>query len=279
MALAVLQGVTELFPVSSLGQTILIPAVLHWKINRSDPSFLAFVTVLHLGTALALVVFYRTTWVRIARAFVASVWRGKIGSDPDEKLAWLLIVGTVPVGILGVLLKDSVQKFFGSAEIAAVFLMINAGVMFLGEWLRNRQKTRAGRADKPLPALTWGQSAGIGVGQALALFPGISRSGASMVAGLICDLNHEDAANYSFLLATPVILAAGLFEIGDLTAPGSHEVLVQAVLGGVLAGIAAYAAVSFLVRYFRRNDLRPFGWYCLVFGAACFTLARLGVIH
>ena len=100
-----------------------------------------------------------------------------------------------------------------------------------------------------------------------------------MVAGLICDLNHEDAANYSFLLATPVILAAGLFEIGDLSAPGSHGILVQAVLGGVLAGIAAYAAVSFLVRYFRRNDLRPFGWYCLIFGAACFTLARLGVIH
>jgi undecaprenyl-diphosphatase len=279
MALAVLQGVTELFPVSSLGQTILIPALLHWKINRSDPSFLAFVTVLHLGTALALVVYYRTTWVRIVRAFVASVWRGKMGSDPDEKLAWLLIVGTVPVGILGVLLKDSVQAFFGSAEIAALFLMINAGVMFLGEWLRTRQKTRAGRTDKPLPALTWGQSAGIGVGQALALFPGISRSGASMVAGLICDLNHEDAANYSFLLATPVILAAGLFEIGVLTAPGSHVVLVQAVLGGVIAGIAAYAAVSFLVRYFRRNDLRPFGWYCLIFGAACFTLARLGVIH
>ncbi len=279
MALAVLQGVTELFPVSSLGQTILIPALLHWKINRSDPSFLAFVTVLHLGTALALVVYYRTTWARIARAFAASVWRGKIGSDPDEKLAWLLIVGTVPVGILGVLLKDSVQTFFGSAQIAALFLMLNAGVMFLGEWLRKQQKLRAGRADKPLPALTWGQSAGIGVGQALALFPGISRSGASMVAGLICDLNHEDAANYSFLLATPVILAAGLFEIGVLTAPGSHMVLVQAVLGGVVAGIAAYAAVSFLVRYFRRNDLRPFGWYCLVFGAACFTLARLGVIH
>jgi undecaprenyl-diphosphatase len=279
MALALLQGVSELFPISSLGQTILIPALLHWKINRSDPSFLAFVTVLHLGTALALVVYYRTTWVRIVRAFVASAWRGKIGSDPDEKLAWLLVVGTVPVGILGVLLKDSVQKFFGSAEIAAVFLMLNAGVMFLGEWLRKRQKMREGRTDKPLPALTWGQSAGIGVGQALALFPGISRSGASMVAGLICDLNHEDAANYSFLLATPVILAAGLFEIGDLSAPGSHGILVQAVLGGVLAGVAAYAAVSFLVRYFRRNDLRPFGWYCLVFGAACFTLARLGVIH
>jgi len=279
MLLALLQGVSELFPISSLGQTILIPALLHWKINRSDPSFLAFVTVLHLGTALALVIFYWQTWLRIVRAFALSVRRGKIGSDPDEKLAWLLIAGTVPVGILGVLLKDSVQKFFGSAEIAAIFLMINAGVMFLGEWLRQRQKTRAGRPDKPIASLTLGQAAGVGVGQALALFPGISRSGASMVAGLICDLNHEDAANYSFLLATPVILAAGLFEIGDLTGPGSRGVLVQAVIGGIVAGIAAYASVSFLVRYFRRNDLRPFGWYCLVFGALCFTLARFGVIH
>ena len=279
MALALLQGVSELFPISSLGQTILIPALLHWHFNRSDPSFLAFVTVLHLGTAAALVAYYRTTWLRIVRAFFASVLRGKIGGDANEKLAWLLIVGTVPVGILGVLLKDTVQKFFGSAEVAALFLMLNAGVMFVGEWLRKRQKTQLGRTDKPVASLSWAQSAGIGVGQALALFPGISRSGASMVAGLICDLDHEDAAQYSFLLATPVILAAGLFEIGDLAGPGSHRVLVQAVIGGVLAGTAAYASVAFLVRYFRRNDLRPFGWYCLVFGAACFTLARLGVIH
>ena len=279
MALALLQGVSELFPISSLGQTILIPALLHWKINRSDPSFLAFVTVLHLGTALALVVYYRTTWVRIVRAFVASAWRGKIGSDPDEKLAWLLIVGTVPVGILGVLLKDSVQKFFGSAEIAAVFLMINAGVMFLGEWLRKRQKMREGRTDKPLPALTWGQSAGIGVGQALALFPGISRSGASMVAGLICDLNHEDAANYSFLLATPVILAAGLFEIGDLSAPGSHGILVQAVLGGVLAGIAAYRRSLFHTRTLRSDPLKILATVLFIVFVIAAVLAFTGMAH
>ena len=164
MALALLQGVSELFPISSLGQTILIPALLHWKINRSDPSFLAFVTVLHLGTALALVLFYRRIWLRIIRAFVASVWRGKIGSDANEKLAWLLIVGTIPVGILGVLLKDSVQKFFGSAEVAALFLMINAGVMFLGEYLRQRQKTRLGRSDKPITSLVVGAKRGRGLG-------------------------------------------------------------------------------------------------------------------
>lgn len=280
IALAILQGVSELFPVSSLGQTILIPALLHWKnINREDPTFLAFVTVLHLGTAVALLVFYWKTWVRIVRAFIGSVVRGKIGADPDEKIAWLLVVGTIPVGLLGVLLKDPVRKFFGSAELAAAFLMLNALVMFFGEYLRRRQKTQYDRSDKKIAQLTWGQSVGVGFGQSLALFPGISRSGASMVAGLLANLNHEDAANYSFLLATPVILAAGLLEVPDLMGPGRHLVLFQAVIGGIVAGIAAYFSVAFLVRYFERNDLRPFGWYCLVFGAVCLALARMGVIR
>ena len=280
IALALLQGVSELFPVSSLGQTILIPAVLHWRnIDRADPTFLAFVTVLHLGTALALVVFYRATWVRIINAFVRSIIKGKIGADSDEKLAWLLVVGTIPVGILGVLLKDPVRAFFGSAMLAAAFLVLNAFIMFFGEYLRRRQKAQYHRTDKRIDELTWLQSVGVGFGQSLALFPGISRSGASMVAGLLADLNHEDAANYSFLLATPVILAAALLEIPDLTGPGRHLVLVQAVIGGIVAGVAAYASVAFLVRYFKNNDLRPFGWYCLIFGAVCLALAATGVIR
>ncbi|HEY9179904.1 MAG TPA: undecaprenyl-diphosphate phosphatase [Candidatus Baltobacteraceae bacterium] len=280
MALAVLQGVSELFPVSSLGQTILIPALLHWKnINRADPTFLAFVTVLHLGTALALLVFYRRTWVRIVRAFIGSVVRGKITADPDERLAWLLVVGSIPVGLLGVLLKDPVRKFFGSAALAAAFLIFNAFIMFFGEYLRRRQKQQYGRPDKGIAQLTWLESVGVGFGQSFALFPGISRSGASMVAGLLANLNHEDAANYSFLLATPVILAAGLLEVPDLLGPGRHLVLFQALIGGIVAGIAAYLSVAFLVRYFERNDLRPFGWYCLLFGALCLALALKGVIR
>ena len=280
IALAILQGVSELFPISSLGQTILIPALLRWRnIDRADPTFLAFVTVLHLGTALALVIFYRKTWLRILRAFVRSVISGKISADSDEKLAWLLVVGTIPVGLLGVLLKDPVRAFFGSAQLAAVFLVLNALIMFFGEFLRRRQKVQYHRSDKKIAQLTWGQSVGVGFGQSLALFPGISRSGASMVAGLLADLNHEDAANYSFLLATPVILAAGLLEVPDLTGPGRHLVLVQAVVGAVVAGIAAYASVAFLVRYFENNDLRPFGWYCLIFGGVCFALASTGVIR
>lgn len=280
IALALLQGVSELFPVSSLGQTILIPALLQWRnIHRSDPTFLAFVTVLHLGTALALLVFYRSVWYKVVRAFFASLIRGRIGDDPNEKLAWLLIVGTIPVGLAGVALKDPVRAFFGSAQTAAAFLIVNAFIMFFGELLRRRQKMQFHRADKRIENLTWLQGAYVGIGQSLALFPGISRSGASMVAALLADLNHEDAANYSFMLATPVILAASLLEIPDLLKPGTHFVLLQAVIGGILAGVAAYASVAFLVRYFKNNDLRPFGWYCLVFGAICLALARMGVIQ
>lgn len=280
IVLALLQGVSELFPVSSLGQTILIPALLHWNnIHRSAPQFLAFVTTLHLGTALALLVFYRRTWVRLIRAFFGSLARGKIGTDADERVAWLLIVGTIPVGLLGVALKKPVEHFFGSAELAAIFLILNGGLMFYGERLRSGQKRRFHRPDKPIAALTWAQSIAVGFGESLALLPGISRSGASMVTCLLVDLNHEDAANYSFLLATPVILAAGLLEIGDLTGPAAHVILVEAIVGGIIAGIAAFASVAFLVRYFERHDLRPFGWYCVLFGAACLALAQLGVIR
>lgn len=278
--LALLQGVSELFPVSSLGQTILIPALLHWRnIDRSDPSFLAFVTVLHLGTALALVVYYRAMWLRIAGALIVSAVRGKFSAEPVEKIGWLLVVGTIPVGLLGLLLKAPVQKFFGSARLAALFLIANGLVMFLGEYLRRRQKRDLHRPDKPIERLTWAQSVGVGVGESFALLPGISRSGAAMVAGLLAGLNHEDAANYSFLLATPVILAAGVLEMPDLLRPGTHVIFVQALAGGVAAGIAAYASVAFLVRYFKSNDLRPFGWYCLLFGLSCAILASKGVIR
>ncbi len=279
IVLAVLQGFSELFPISSLGHTILIPALLRWNnIDRADPSFLAFVVVLHLGTALALIVFFWRDWIAIVRALFASAIRGAI-SDPTEKLAWLLVVGTVPVGILGLIFKDPVRRLFGSVEPAAIFLMINGLIMFAGEALRRRQHESRGRAYKPIEALTFPQSIFVGFGQALALLPGISRSGASMVASLICDLDNEQAARYSFLLATPVILAASLLEIPDLWKPGAHVGPALGILGAILAGVTAYLSVAFLTRYFKTNDLRPFGWYCLLFGAFCFSLARFGELH
>ena len=277
MILAVLQGVSELFPISSLGHTVLIPALLRWNVDESGESFLAFVVVLHLGTALALLVFYRNEWVRIVRAFVASIMRGRFSGERDEKLAWLLVVGTIPVGILGVLFQQSVRGLFASPIPVAIFLMINALIMFGGEALRRRQKAR-GEAVKPIERVSWIEAVGVGIAQSLALLPGISRSGSSIVAGLLIDLDHEDAANYSFLLATPVILLASLLEIPELFKPGVTIGPVESIVGCVVAGITAYASVAFLTRYFQHNDLRPFGWYCLIAGAAALILFSTKVI-
>jgi undecaprenyl-diphosphatase len=301
MLLAVLQGVSELFPVSSLGHTVLIPALLRWNVDEGSDSFLAFVVVLHLGTALALVVFYWRDWIAIVRAFVASIARGRMSGERDERTAWLLVAGTIPVGVLGVLLESSVKKLFASPLPVSAFLFANGFVMLLGEWLRRRQhastssaeaapaggeshgaahplRQAQGRLYKRLEELRPQDGVLVGFAQALALLPGISRSGSAIVAGLLRDLHHEDAARYSFLLATPVILAASLLEFPKLFAPDAHVVLVQAVLGGVLAGITAYASVAFLTRYFRHNDLSPFAWYCIVAGAASFLLFATKVI-
>ena len=275
MLLAVLQGTSELFPVSSLGHTVLVPALLHWNVDRSAPTFLAFVVALHLGTALALVWFYRDDWARIVRALISSIVRGSLSDDPDERVGWLLVVGTVPVAILGVFLETPVRNFFGSTALVAGFLIVNAFVMFAGEALRRRSETGATR---PLETLPWRDGAAIGLAQSLALLPGLSRSGVSIVAGLLCALSHAAAARYSFLLATPVIAAASLLEIPKLFAPGAHDVLAQAAVGGVLAAVTAYASVAFLTRWFVAHDLRPFGWYCLIVGAAALALALTKVI-
>jgi undecaprenyl-diphosphatase len=275
MFLAVLQGVSELFPISSLGHTVLIPPLLHWHVDESDESFLAFVVVLHLGTALALLAFYRNEWVRIVRALIGSIVRGRLDGSRDERLGWLLVAGTIPVGILGVLFQNSVRGLFASPIPVAIFLMINAFVMFGGEALRRRQRARS---TKPIERVTWLEGVGVGLAQSLALLPGISRSGASIVAGLLIDLDHEDAANYSFLLATPVILLASLLEIPTLFKPGVTIGPVEAIAGCVVAGITAYASVVFLTRYFQHNDLRPFGWYCLLAGAAALILFSTKVV-
>ncbi len=278
MVLAVLQGVSELFPVSSLGHTVLLPALLRWHIDEGSESFLAFVVVLHLGTALALIVFYREDWVRIVRALVTTIVRGKIGDDRDERTAWLLVVATIPVGVLGVLLQSAVKQLFASPLPVSAFLFLNGFVMLLGEWLRRRQHERAGHPYKRLADLTLKDGVFVGFAQSLALLPGISRSGSAIVAGLLRDLRHEDAARYSFLLATPVILAAGVLEFPKLFTPAAHDVLVQACAGGVLAGVTAYASVAFLTRWFRHNDLSPFAWYCIVAGAVSFLLFATKVI-
>jgi undecaprenyl-diphosphatase len=274
--LAALQGVSELFPISSLGHTVLIPALLGWRIDRESADFLSFVVALHLGTALALVVFYWSAWKGIVSAWVRSVVRGRFDGSADEKVAWLLVAGTIPVALAGVFLESVVRKLFASPIPVALFLVANAGIMFLGERLRRAQHAREGAGYRPLEAISWRDGALIGLSQALALLPGISRSGTSIVAGLLADLDHEAAARFSFLLATPVILAASALELPRLFT--ASDILTQALVGAVVAGVVAYASVAFLTKYFRNNDLRPFGWYCLLAGVACAVLFATKVI-
>jgi len=278
MFLAVLQGFSELFPISSLGHTVLIPALLHWNVDLSDPTFLAFVVVLHLGTAVALVAFYWSQWRGIVTAFVRSVVRGRFDGTLDEKVAWLLVAGTVPAGLLGVFFERQVRGLFASPLPVTLFLVANGLIMFLGEGLRRKQHSEEHKAYRALPAIAYLDAVKVGFAQSLALLPGISRSGTSIVAGLLLGLSEGDAARYSFLLATPIILAAGILEVPQLFSPAAHVALVQAVVGGILSAVTAYLSVAFLTKYFETNDLRPFGWYCVIIGGVCFALFRLGIV-
>jgi undecaprenyl-diphosphatase len=280
--MGLLQGATELFPVSSLGHAVLVPSLLHWSFKQSDPSFVPFLVLLHLGTATALLVLYRVQWVAIIRGFFTAAIRGRIETGP-ERLAMLLMVGTIPAGILGVYLESRIKSLFASPYVAASLLVLN-GVLMLGfEVLRRRAESRAGqeapigpeREEKFAEAeqISFLAAAIVGACQALAFLPGISRSGVTIGGGLLAGLRHEEAARFSFLLATPVILAAGLVEVPLLFASGVP--VAEYVAGAVLSGIAAYASARFLLRYFRSGRLDPYGWYCIAAGLVSLVLLTL----
>lgn len=278
MLLAVLQGVSELFPISSLGHTVLVPALLRWHIDEGSESFLAFVVVLHLGTALALIVFYRSEWLALVRALARSIVRGRFSDDPQEHLAWLLVAGTIPVGVLGVLLQSAVKTLFASPIPVSLFLAANGALMLFGERLRRRELAGSHPGYRTLASLGPRDGVLVGLAQSLALLPGISRSGSAIVAGLLRGLHHDEAAHYAFLLATPVIFAAAMLELPTLFAPEGRPALAQSVIGCAVAGVTAYASVAFLTRWFRRNDLAPFAWYCLGAGILSFVLFATKVI-
>jgi undecaprenyl-diphosphatase len=271
LVLALLQGVTELFPVSSLGHTVILPSLLHWNVNQADPTFLAFVVLLHVGTAIALVIYFWRDWLAIVRAVLRSAISGQLQGTPDERLGWRLILATIPVGLVGTLLQKQVQTLFASPRAAAVFLIINGLIMFTGERLR-RRAIAAEEGRTPLDRLSVRSAVGIGSAQILALLPGISRSGSSMVAGLLANLTHEAAARFAFLLATPVILGAGILKIPDLFTPTALPHLPTYLLAGVVSGVAAFLSVAYLMRYFRVGRLDPFAFYCAAFGIVSLIL-------
>lgn len=303
--LALLQGVAELFPVSSLGHTVIIPGLLGWgDLLRSD-TFLPLVVTLHLGTALALLTFFWRDWVNLLRGGVKVLIAGRFTPDVDphgygRQLA-LVIVGTLPAGLIGVLFQTKLEALFGAPILAAAFLCMNGAVLLAAERLTRRQRllhaqsinksgvtlgatalqggykspddvTRAAddaEFDQSLQEMSFMQAALIGLAQSFALFPGISRSGITMVAGMSIGLSHESAARFSFLLATPIILAAGLLEIPKLFGAGT-QTLALALVGGVIAGVAAYLSVRFLMRYFETKSLDPFAYYCIGAGLLAF---------
>ncbi|HEY8740290.1 MAG TPA: undecaprenyl-diphosphate phosphatase [Candidatus Dormibacteraeota bacterium] len=274
--LGFLQGATELFPVSSLGHAVLLPHLLGWKYDQSDPTFVPYIVLLHLGTAIALLLVFRQDWPRIISAGARAVFRGRVGEDPNEKLAMLLFLGTLPAGALGVLFQTELKKLFANPRAAAVFLLVNAAIMGGGELLRRRAAGRQGAQLGP-PAgeatgLGYLQALVIGASQGLALLPGISRSGTTITAGLLSHLSHESAARFSFLLATPIILAAGLLEVPTLFGAGRQ--LPVYLAGAVVAAVTAYISTRFLLRYFESGRLGPFAVYCAVLGTLGLLFVR-----
>lgn len=272
LLIAVLQGITELFPISSLGHAVVLPPLLGWGVDQKSDAFLPFLVLLHTGTALALLLYFWRDWLGLAR--------GVLGIDTAERSAaarrlfLLIVVATIPAVILGFTLNHFLRALFASPTIAAVFLMINGVMLLAGEKLRGR----AGRVQTPkrLGLLTMTDALIIGSLQCLALLPGLSRAGATMVGGLLRGLDHENSARFSFLLALPIIVGATVLEVPKLLRAGVPEgTLGVAFAAAAAAGVTAWLTTAFLMRYFRGHDqlgLRPFAYYCLGFGALCLVV-------
>ncbi len=354
-----IQGVSETFPVSSLGHNVLIPGIVGgaWArdLNVASPEspYLAFIVGLHVATAIALLIYFWRDWVRIIGGFLSSVRDLSVETD-DQKLAWMIILATIPVGIVGVAFEHTFRVLFAKPILAGIFLMVNGVILLAGERYRTRASraadaaaaaerdqaaravpvlrpsvrapaapgtaavaeatipraqadplladparqaqarhrrrqgsgpaeprdaeiAHARRADRRLAAMSYPQAVMIGSAQILALLAGISRDGVTIVAGLGRGLSREDAARFAFLLATPVILAAGALKIPDLLGPLGNGIRGQILVGSLLSGVGAYLSVRFLLRYLRTRTLTPFGVYCLIAGLA--SVIYLGLVR
>ena len=318
-----IQGVTELFPVSSLGHNVLLPALIggSWaqdlNVARPESPYLAFIVGLHVATAIALLIYFWRDWIRIIGGFLSSI-RDRRVETRDQRLAWMIILATIPVGLVGLVAEHAFRVIFGKPIAAAVFLMVNGVILYCGERFRSRRSVQAeemiaaqrekelragepgpGRAaparhasghqavrqqevtlaiqaDERLASVGYREAVVIGASQILALFAGISRDGVTMVTGMARGLAREDAARFAFLLATPVILAAGVLKIPDLMGNLGRGIHGQVLVGSVLSGVGAYVSVRFLMRYFQTRTLTPFAIYSFVLGLA--SVIYLGLI-
>lgn len=282
IVIGLLQGVTELFPISSLGHTVIGAWVLNWNgIVAGEASgesfFLSFLVAMHVATATALLIFYWRVWKRIIVGFFVSVKKRRI-DNPDARLAWLLLYATVPAAITAVILEHHLRTQFAKPLSAIIFLFINGIILLLGDHYQRKHQQKLGETSLSATTkqvsnkLTPVRASIIGVAQIGALFAGISRSGITMVSGIYSGLTTEDAARFSFLLATPIIMGAGIYKLPDFFSGLDHGLRGQILVGALVSGIAAYLSVRFLDKYFQKQSLRPFGIYCIGISLALLTL-------
>jgi len=273
IVLGLVQGVAEPFPISSLGHGVVLPQLFGWNIHQNDDYFLAFLVATHCATAIVLFFFFFDDWMRIFRGLGRSLRDREIGAaDSDARLGWVIVMGTIPAGLLGLLLEHPLRTLFASAQTAAAFLIVNGILLLLFERLRRRPPQAddyLGDSDPRIAKMSFRQALAIGTAQAAALIPGISRSGITMGGGLLTGLSNEDAARYAFLLATPIIGAAGVLKLPELLGSAGDGVRGQALVGALAAALTTYLAVKFLLKYFETNRLTPFGIYCIGMGLFC----------
>lgn len=285
--LGLLQGITELFPISSLGHSVIVSWLFNWhgilaSQSNGESFFLPFLVALHVATGTALLIFYRETWFRIFRGFFGSLQTRKLESA-DARLAWLLLAATVPAGVIGLTFEHMLRTQFAKPLSAIIFLFINGCILLIGDRYQkqhingSRESTSQTETEKHVSqTLTLKRALIIGVAQVAALFAGISRSGITMISGLYSGLNHEDAARFSFLLATPIIFGAGLIKLPDLFSKLDTGLRGQILVGAAVTGVAAYLTVRYLDKYFQNKTLRPFGIYCIV---ASLAMLGLGLVR
>lgn len=270
LILGAIQGVTELFPISSLGHSVILPALFGWNIDQKADAFLVFLVATHLATSLVLLAYFIKDWLKILRGMGRSIVRRTVEqNDTYARLGWLIVVSSVPAGILGLLFEDQLKNLFASPLIVSIFLILNGLILFVFESFRNKHVNESTALDDSrIAQMTWGQSVKIGFSQALALLPGFSRTGSTLGTGLLMGLNHENAARYSFLLATPIILAASVLKLPELIIPGNTYPTGPILIGSVMAAIAALLSIKFLLKYFETKTLKPFATYCVIAGIA-----------
>jgi undecaprenyl-diphosphatase len=279
--LGLLQGISELFPISSLGHTVIFPKLFGWnelvkyQSSSGENAWLAFIVMLHVGSAIGLLIYFWRDWIEIIGAGLRTVVKRRIETS-SERLAWLILIACIPTGIIGVLLEHVARTATAKPEVAAIFLVVNGAVLFGAEQLRRRAEVRQLAREegmkrdggRKLETLEYKEAVGVGFAQAGGLIAGISRDGMCMAAGLLRGLDNADAARFGFLLATPIILAAGVFKLSDLTGPNGNGIRGYALLAAAVAAVTAVFTVHFLTRYFRRGNLNPFAAYCVMFGVA-----------